>query len=125
MLLRVWDMSFTVSDLARAVRFYEDVLGLHKKCEFSSYAGFDCGGVEIGLVPGRQAEPSPESPRVDFLVDDIGAVHRRLRDNGVAFVKEPESTLWGGRIAQFRDPDGHVLQLVQIDWPAYLRACAS
>jgi len=125
MLLRVWDITFAVSDLARAVRFYEDVLGLHKKYQFSSYAGFDCGGVEIGLVPGRQPVPSPESPCDDFLVDDIDAVHRTLRERGVASVKEPEGTLWGGRIAQFRDPDGRILQLVQVDWPAYLRASAS
>jgi len=125
MLLRVWDITFIVSDLARAVRFYEDVLGLQKKYEFSSYAGFDCGGVEIGLVPGPQNAPSPESPYVDFLVDDLDASYHTLRERGVAFVKEPEGTLWGARIAQFTDPDGHILQLVQIDWPAYLAACAS
>jgi len=46
---RIWDVTFTVSDLRRAIWFYEEVLGLQKKYEFKDYAGFDCGGVEIGL----------------------------------------------------------------------------
>jgi catechol 2,3-dioxygenase-like lactoylglutathione lyase family enzyme len=123
MLLRVWDITFTVSNLSQAVRFYQDVLGLRKKYQFGTYAGFDCGGVEIGLLPGRQAQPSREEPCVDFLVDDVDEAYHRLRERGVTFVKEPEDTLWGGRIARFTDPDGHALQLVQIDWPAYLTAC--
>lgn len=36
MILRVWDVTFTVSDLERAVDFYEHVLGLPKKYQYSS-----------------------------------------------------------------------------------------
>jgi len=125
MLLRVWDVTLRVCDLSRSVRFYGDVLGLHKKYQFDTYAGFDCGGVEIGLAPGRQAAPSLDAPCVDFLVDGLDASYRQLRERGVTFVKEPQDTPWGARIAQFTDPDGHVLQLVEIDWPAYFRASAS
>ena len=39
MILRVWDVTFTVSDLERAVDFYERVLGLSKKLQFSTYTG--------------------------------------------------------------------------------------
>ncbi len=124
MLLRVWDVTFTVADLARAVDFYENVLGLHKKYQFESYAGFDCGGVEIGLAPGRKTAAQADAPCVDFLVRDVDEAYRALRERGVRFVKEPENTPWGGRIALFSDPDGHVLQLAQIDWPAYFAACA-
>ncbi|MFQ6118214.1 MAG: VOC family protein, partial [Candidatus Bipolaricaulia bacterium] len=46
---RIWDVTLTVADLKRAVQFYGDTLGLQKKYEFSDYAGFDCGGIELGL----------------------------------------------------------------------------
>jgi catechol 2,3-dioxygenase-like lactoylglutathione lyase family enzyme len=123
MLPRVWDITFTVSDLDRAVRFYRDVLGLRAKYQFETYVGLDCGGVKIGLAPGRQGHASPEAPCVDLMVEDVDAAYRRLREHDVTFLKEPQDTPWGGRIAQFADPDGHILQLVQINWPAYITAC--
>ncbi|RJS82183.1 VOC family protein, partial [Candidatus Bathyarchaeota archaeon] len=51
MIKTVWCVTFYVSDLKRAAKFYEETLGLEKKYEFSSYVGFECGGVEIGLIP--------------------------------------------------------------------------
>jgi len=125
MILRVWDVTFTVADLQLSIDFYQNALGLQKKYEFSSYAGFDCGGVEIGLVPGRTNPQHQDAPCVDLLVSDVDEAFRMLSERGVRFVKEPHDTLWGGRIARFSDPDGHVLQLVQIDWPRYLTVCAS
>lgn len=124
MILRVWDVTFTVSDLARAVEFYEKVLGLSKKYQFSSYVGFDCGGVEIGLVLGDVAENREGAPCVDFLVQDVDEAHRLLSGRGVRFLKEPHDTVWGGRIALCADLDGNLMQLVQIDWPKYFTVCA-
>lgn len=124
MLSRVWDVAFTVSDLDQAVDFYGRVLELPKKYQFSTYAGFDCGGVEIGLVPGRPAENQACVPLVDFLVQDVDEVYRILIGKGVRFLREPHDAVWGGRIALFVDPDGNRLQLVQIDWPKYFAACA-
>ena len=117
-------MTFTVTDLDRAVDFYENVLGLQKKYQFSSYVGFDCGGVEIGLVPGRTTETQENAPCVDFLVRDVDEACQTLRERGVRFHKEPHDTPWGGRIALFTDPDGNVLQLVRIDWRKYFAVCA-
>jgi catechol 2,3-dioxygenase-like lactoylglutathione lyase family enzyme len=124
MILRVWDVTFAVANLDRAVDFYENVLGLQKKYQFSTYAGFDCGGVEIGLVPGDVIGTQEGAPCVDFLVRDVDAAYQTLRKRGVRFLKEPHDTLWGGRIALFTDPDGNVLQLVQIEWPKYFAVCA-
>jgi len=124
MLLRVWDVTFAVSNLEQAVGFYEQVLELPKKYRYSTYAGFDCGGVEIGLVPGQVPVNQEGMPCVDFLVQDVDAIYRTLSGRGVRFLREPHDTAWGGRLALFTDPDGNVLQLVEIDWPRYLAACA-
>jgi catechol 2,3-dioxygenase-like lactoylglutathione lyase family enzyme len=119
MILRIWDVTFTVSDLERAVDFYAHVLGLSKKYQYSSYAGFDCGGVEIGLVPGVPPGQQKGMPCVDFLVDDVDQAYRTLSGERLRFRKEPHETPWGGRIALFADPDGNPLQLVQINWRSY------
>ena len=124
MILRVWDVTFTVSDLQRAVDFNENVLGLPKKYQFATYAGFDCGGVEIGLRPGTPIREQEGTPCVDFLVQDVDEVYRALHKQGIRFLKEPHDVPWGGRTALFSDPDGNVLQLVQIDWHRYFAACA-
>jgi predicted enzyme related to lactoylglutathione lyase len=123
MILRVWDVTFTVSDLERAVEFYERILELPKKYQFSTYAGFDCGGVEIGLRPGTPVGEQEGAPCVNFLVRDVDEACRTLRERGVRLLKEPHDTPWGGRIALLADPDGNRLQLVQIDWRGYFAAC--
>lgn len=125
MISRIWDITFTVVDLKRAVHFYEGVLGLSKKYHYeNNYAGFDCGGVEIGLVPGTPSVEQEGAPCVDFLVDDVDKAYQMLKERGVSFNKKPHDTPWGGRIAQFADPDGNLLQLVQIDWQKYFSASA-
>jgi lactoylglutathione lyase len=124
MLLRVWDVTLTVSDLERAAEFYGRVLELPEKYRFSTYVGFDCGGVEIGLQPGTPPVDQEGVPCVDFLVRDVDQVARVLHERGVRFIEEPHDTPWGGRVALVADPDGSPLQLVQINWREYFAACA-
>lgn len=121
MIRRIWDITLTVSDLKKAVAFYEDVLGLQKKYEYKDYAGFDCGGVEIGLKTwGELEKPRKGEPCIDLVVDDIDRFYHALSEKGVSFSKKPEETQWGSRMAVFCDPDGNSLQVVQIDWKKYL-----
>lgn len=125
MIKRVWDVTFTVSDLGRAVQFYESVLGLQKKYQFGDYAGFDCGGVEIGLKTWDGLEkPRKGEPLVNFLVENVDETFQLLKRKGVSFLKEPEDAPWGGRVALFTDPDGNLIQISQIDWKKYFAVCA-
>jgi len=125
MIRRIWDVTLTVTDLKSAVHFYENVLGLQKKYEFRDYAGFDCGGIEIGLKTyGGLEKPRKGEPCIDFLVDNINESYQVLKERGVSFTQEPRGTQWGGRTAVFFDTDENVLQLVQIDWKEYFAVCA-
>ena len=125
MIRRMWDVTLTVSDLSRAIRFYREILGLSLKYEFKDYAGFDVGGVELGVKTWGDMEPPRQGePVVSFLVDDVDKAYAELSAKGVKFIKAPEETLWGGRIALFRDLDGNTLQLTQLDWKKYFTACA-
>lgn len=125
MINRVWDVTLTVSDLARAIEFYRDLLGLPLKYAFRDYAGFDAGGVELGLKTWGGLElPRRGEPLVNFLVANVDESYEELSAKGVEFEKAPADTPWGGRVVTFKDPDGNILQLTQIDWKRYFAACA-
>lgn len=124
MIKTVWCITFYVSDLEKAAKFYEETLGLEKKYEYSSYAGFECGGVEIGLIPKPKEKVSPVSPSVEFIVDDVDKVYKNLKNKGVKFIKELHDEPWGGRQATFTDPDDNVLEIVQINWEKYFDVSA-
>ena len=125
MIKRIWDITLTVRDLKKAIDFYERVLGLQKKYEFKDYAGFDCGGIEIGLKTwGEMEKPRKGEPCINFLVEDIDDAYRNLRKEDIKIIGEPKETLWGSRVLLFEDPDGNLLQMTEINWEKYFKACA-
>ena len=66
--------------------------------------------IEIHRVSG---EENPGVNHIAFRVDDVRAAHRELGTAGIEFDGPPELIPQTGRlIANFRDPDGWRLQLV-------------
>ena len=126
MIKTVWSVTFYVSNLKQAAKFYEETLGLEKKYEYASYVGFECGGVEIGLIPKPKKEQKSSllSPSVEFLVDDVDEVYDELKRKRVKIIKELHDEPWGGREATFTDPDSNILEIVQIDWEKYFSISA-
>jgi catechol 2,3-dioxygenase-like lactoylglutathione lyase family enzyme len=121
MIKTVWCVTFYVSDLKKAAEFCKDTLGLERKYEFPSYAGLECGGVEIGLIPKTKETQTANmaSPSVEFLVDDADKVCSGLKKKGVKFIKELHDEPCGGKQATFTDSDGNVLEVAQISWGEY------
>jgi len=102
---RINHLTFPVSDLKKAVAFYENILGLKKTGEWSNYVEFDVGGVDLGFeLKGEQ--------QIFMLVDDVDKEYQDLKKKGVNFVTEPKDQYWGGRTAMFVDPDGNRFILV-------------
>ncbi len=94
MIKSVWGITLSVSDLKKAVSFYERTLGLNKKYEYSSYAGFQCGGVEIGPRPGgKKKERIEGAPSIEFFVNNVDAVYQKLKKKGVKSSKNPTTCL--------------------------------
>jgi uncharacterized glyoxalase superfamily protein PhnB len=50
--------------------------------------------------------------------------YRELKNKGVSFVEELHDEIWGGRQATFRDPDGNMLEIVQMNWQRYFSVSA-
>jgi catechol 2,3-dioxygenase-like lactoylglutathione lyase family enzyme len=126
MIKTVWCITLYVSDLEKAAKFYGETLGLEKKYAYSSYVGFECGGVEIGLIPKlkKGERVAPNSPSIEFLVEDVEKFYIELKNKGVTFIKELHEEPWGGRQATFTDPDGNTLEIVQINWEKYFNVSA-
>ena len=98
-------------------RFYRDILGLAPRSAKGDFINFDWSGVRLSVgVHDRLRGTSREPLRVmiNLTVSDIRAVHERLMRAGVAFTRAPEHEEWGGWVATFADPDGNILQLMQL-----------
>ncbi|WP_117213402.1 VOC family protein [Allorhizocola rhizosphaerae] len=119
----VGQIHISVTDLARAVAFYRDVLQIPLLFEVPGQpmAFFQSGDVRLYL--GVPQEPSFTSQCVIyFRVDDIFAEHERLIALGVTFHDKPHivhrdatTELW---MSAFTDPDDHHLILMQEHKPA-------
>jgi predicted enzyme related to lactoylglutathione lyase len=98
-------------------RFYRDTLGLVPRSDKADFISFDWGGVRLSVSIHDRLRGTSRDPlrlMVNLTVADIGAVHDRLVRAGVVFTRVPEREDWGGWVATFADPDGNVLQLMQL-----------
>ncbi len=97
--------SVCVDDQDKALRFYTDVLGFHKKHEIplgehrwlTVVSPDDPDGTELVLEPDEHPAVKPYKealvkdgiPVTSFAVDDVHAEFTRLRGLGVRFTQEP------------------------------------
>jgi catechol 2,3-dioxygenase-like lactoylglutathione lyase family enzyme len=104
-------------NLDASVRFYRDILGLHVQSEHEDLALFEEG---VGLVASSETFAETDlrlnSVMITLLVDDARAEFGRMVARGVPFVVPPTDA-GDGCVAAFRDPDGNVLQILQISPP--------
>jgi len=102
-----------VSDMRRAVAFYQDVLGLPLRFQTPGWTEFATEGATIALHAAEGSSREPDDPgkmppgraRPGLAVPDISAFHRRMVENGVKCIQEPTET-FGTKVAQYLDPDG-------------------
>ena len=116
--MKIAQIAVTVYDLARAVVFYRDALGLKLLFEVPPKMAFfdDGGGIRLMLSLPEGTEFEPPGSILYFKVDDIRAAHARLKEQGVSFAGEPhlvakmpDHELW---MAFFQDSEGNTLALM-------------
>jgi methylmalonyl-CoA/ethylmalonyl-CoA epimerase len=113
----IGQIAMPVKDLARAIEFYRDRLGI--KLLFQAPPGlafFQCGSIRLLVeVPQDKEFQHPGSP-LYFVVDDIDVAYAELRGRGVVFrgdphliAKMPDHELW---MAFFDDGEGNTHALM-------------
>ena len=107
----VW---FPVSDIDRAVDFYQGTLDLELVSKQDQWAELKSAGVRIGLNAREQEQPGGEGGAVlAFRAEGgIDQAVEELRARGVQFAGGVSDHPWG-RVATFKDPDGNDLQLYE------------
>lgn len=108
-------------DAARALDFYQNLLGLRFVSDDAFAIVFELNGNMIRLV--RIEEFTPASYTIlGWQVEDIESSVKELAAKGLAFqqysfLEQSEEGIWaapgGAKIAWFHDPDGNTLSLSQ------------
>ncbi len=127
---RITLITLGVDDLARAVAFYRDGLGLETEgivgteFEHGAVAFFElAGGLKLALWPRASLAHDvglPVGPRstTEFaLAHNVGsrerveAVMAEAAAAGAQIVKPTADTFYGGYAGYFQDPDGHLWEV--------------
>jgi len=103
---------FTVKDLDRTRKFYEELLGIALERQEGFMSGKLPDGVELGFLEGEATRGT--SPAIVFGLDEggIDGVAETLVRQGVQLVSQV-SEAPGGWSFEFRDPDEHPLAFYQ------------
>jgi predicted enzyme related to lactoylglutathione lyase len=110
-----------VSNLARARKFYEELIGLEPKEAYAGGVVYDCGGSEVFMYPTTNAGTSKAS-QAFWSVADVEAEVAALKARGVTFeeydmpgvtMKNSIATGRGARTAWFKDTEGNIMAVSQ------------
>jgi methylmalonyl-CoA/ethylmalonyl-CoA epimerase len=108
----ITQLSIRVHDVATAVQFYNETLGLPLLFSQPNMALLDCNGIRLLLSIPEKPENDHPSSVVYFQVENIQEAYESLLANGVEFDIKPHKiaefngyAVW---MAFFQDPDHNV-----------------
>lgn len=116
-MLKVTEIAFScypVTDMARARKFYEGVLGLtatmaHGEAGGMQWTEYDIANGTLSLGAGAPGwKPTSDGCSVGLEVEDFDAAIAHLKSNGVKFQMEPFPTPVC-QMAFIYDPDGNLI----------------
>ncbi len=104
-------LTLAVTDLARAVGFYRDVLGLKLVMLSASGAYFEAGSLWLCLQADAKAagRPHPDYTHIAFDVAEADFAALAARIEAAALVWQPNRS--EGESLYMLDPDGHRLEV--------------
>ena len=99
-----------VNNLNEAKKFYNQILGLPIKFDFSDpgMTAFKVGDQEPAIIVKDTKIFPATKPTIWFVVDDVQMEYRKLKEMGVVFMSEPFE-IHTGLAVEFDDPFGNRL----------------
>src|SRR5215471_6353554 len=94
-----------VAEMDRAVKFYQEVVGLRLKFQSPGWSEFATGETTLALHPESAKNPAGKV-EFGFNVADIEQFHTEMVQKGVQFSMPPKQQDFGGKLAQFVDSEG-------------------
>jgi predicted enzyme related to lactoylglutathione lyase len=104
-------ITYTVTDLTKAKRFFGELIGAEPYADFPQYVGYKSGEMEIGLVPGGDTREPCALPY--WTVSDIAATVKALVAAGGTVVQDITDVAMGLLVASVKDPNGATVGLRQ------------
>ena len=131
MVPRISVLTLGVADLERSLTFYRDGLGLPtegivgREFEHGAVAFFELsGGMKLAIwaqddIVHDTGLPKTPISSTSFTIghnvvrrEEVDVVVAQARRAGAEIVKQPQETFYGGYAGYFRDPDGHLWEVV-------------
>ncbi len=117
MAVKIFRVILPVSDVERAAKFYEEVLGFSGERVSPGRHYFECGGVILACfdprADGDERDSVPNPDHVYFAVDDLEATFARAGRAGCVRLEEKiETRPWGERSFYIKDPFGNPICFV-------------
>jgi len=103
---------FVVSDIAKSIEYYRDVLGFTADFQYGTPTFYVClcrDEVSLHLIAARQTKRLPGNGAICVFVKDVDAVHAELAARGARVVKPPQNYDYGMRDFDVLDLDGNQL----------------
>lgn len=109
-------------DIGRATKFYED-MGWQQVETPDGIVVFDLLGQSLGLYPAEQlardmgVDPGSLGTGLATYAlntrtkEEVAELTDAARAAGAKVLKDPHDVFWGGHIAYFSDPDGHIWEI--------------
>jgi predicted enzyme related to lactoylglutathione lyase len=116
-------ISITVSDVQRSAAFYEEHLGARRDpYDFGPGAVAFLGWPAFSVSAPRPGQPGPNPAGTSIVLwwrsADAQALYERVREAGVAIVREPFDGPFG-RTFTMGDPDGYRITIYEKDQPLF------
>jgi uncharacterized glyoxalase superfamily protein PhnB len=115
-----------VSDVSRAIGFYERAFGFNRKfiTPENDYAELDTGQTTLAFVLKDLAHSNlrngflesdlsnkPFAMELGLVTDHVAETVERARQEGAIVLEEPIQKPWGQTVAYLRDPEGFLIEI--------------
>ena len=133
--MKVDHFAIEVSDLAAAIRFYTEKLGLKlmfsevDQIQHEAYAFLELEGGNLELLQGLTEDNQPKiyerpvlkppyCPHLALQTDDIDSILALTKARGIPLVKGPLEIPGKVKWLYLSDPDNHVIEFVEWENPS-------